>query len=83
MTTKKIFGYIFIFIAAILTIIIIGQLNSLISLIFGIIQAISGQLDSGQAGVVTGMFFYWIIHFGITILLWKKGLLWAKKQAKN
>ncbi|AXE21195.1 hypothetical protein DR864_27375 [Runella rosea] len=80
MTTKKIFGYIFIVLAFILTLAIVGQLPQLFAAIFGFFKIFTGKFDTYQIGLVTGNFAYWIFHFSVTIALWIYGSRWIKKQ---
>ena len=80
MTSKRILGYIFIILAVVLTFCILGQLLELIKVIFGIFRIFSGTLDSFQIGEAIGHGVYWIIHFALTIALWKYGLRWSKKR---
>jgi predicted membrane protein len=83
MTTKKIFGYIFIVIAVILALAIVGQLPQLFAAVFGFFKIFTGTLDSYQIGQVIGTFIYWILHFATTIALWVYGKRWIKKQEKK
>ena len=84
MTTRKIFGYIFIVASIILTFAIVGQLSKFLSAIVGIVKVFSGQLDSYQIGQVFGTFIYWVFHISLTIFLWTIGRRWIKyKTTKN
>ena len=80
MTSKRIFGFIFIFLASILTLAIVGQLPSLFGTILGFFKMFTWKLDSYQIGEVIGHIIYWIIHFIATIALWKYGIRWSGKQ---
>jgi len=80
MTTKKILGYVFIVIAVLLFIAIVGQLPKLLAAIFGFFKIFTGELDGYQVGRVIGSIVVWILHFGITISLWVVGRRWIKTQ---
>jgi hypothetical protein len=78
MTSRKIIGYIFVVIAIILTLTIVGLLPKLIGTIFGIFKIFMGKLDSYQVGQVIGTAIYWTVHISLTILLWIYGRRWIK-----
>ena len=80
MTSKRIYGYVFILLAILLTLAIIGQLPTLIGVLFGFLKIFTGKLDSSQIGEVIGPIIYWIFHFVATIALWKYGIRWSRKQ---
>lgn len=80
MTTRKIFGYIFIVVSIILMIAIVGQLAALLGAIVGIIKIFNGQLDSYQVGQAIGTFIYWVFHISLTIFLWTIGRRWTKNK---
>lgn len=82
MTSKRIFGFIFILLASLLTLAIVGQLPALFGTILGFLKIFTGKLDAYQIGQVIGRIIYWIIHFVATIALWKYGLRWSKKQVE-
>jgi len=83
MTTKKILGYIFIALAIILTLAIVGLLPKLIGTIFGIFKIFTGALDEYQIGKIIGTTIYWTIHIALTITLWIYGRRWIKKTTKQ
>ncbi len=89
MTTRKILGYIFIVVAIILTLAIVGQLPKLIGAIFGVFKIFTGTLDSYQVGKVIGTAIYWSFHVALTITLWIYGRRWLRdnkteiKDSKN
>ena len=84
MTTRKIFGYVFIVVSIILTLAIVGQLAKFLDAIVRIFKVFSGQLDSYQVGQVIGTFIYWVFHISLTIFLWTIGRRWIKnKTTKN
>lgn len=80
MTKRKIFGYIFIVIAIILTIAIIGQFTNFLGAIIGVFKIFSGQIGSFQIGQALGTFIYWLFHISLTIFLYVIGRRWTKKQ---
>ena len=82
MTSKRISGYVFILIASLLTLAIIGQLPTLFGVLIGFFKIFTGNLDSSQSGEVVGHIIYWIVHFVATIALWKYGVKWSKKTVK-
>jgi hypothetical protein len=84
MTTRKIYGYIFIVVSIILTLAIVGQPTEFFGALVGIIKIFSGQLDSYQVGLVIGHFIYWVFHISLIIFLWTIGRRWTKnKNTKN
>lgn len=83
MKTKKVFGYIFIVIAAILSLAIIGQTSTIISAVFEFFKIFTGYVEASDAGHAIGHLSYWIIHFSLMIILWIYGLRWTKKTVKK
>jgi len=79
MATRKIFGYIFVAVAIILSIAIVGQISAILKLIFNIFKMFTGTLDSYAIGLTLGSLCYWIFHIGVTILLWTSGRKRIKK----
>jgi hypothetical protein len=73
MTNKKVFGYIFIVVAVILTLAIVGQVSQLFGAILDFFKVFTGTLDGHQVGQVVGALVYWIFHFALTISLWIYG----------
>lgn len=82
MNSKKIIGYIFIILAITLTLAIIGLLPTLFGVVISFSQIFTGKLNGFQIGEVFGQLIYWIIHFVVTILLWKYGIRWVSKKNK-
>ncbi|MBZ5857313.1 hypothetical protein [Flavihumibacter profundi] len=82
MTSKRILGFVFILLAGILTLAIVGQLPALFGILLGFFKIFSGKLDGFQIGDVVGHIIYWIIHFLATIALWRYGVRWSKKQVE-
>jgi hypothetical protein len=80
MTSRKIFGYIFLIIAILLTVAIVGQLYQLFAAILGIFKIFSGELDSYQVGLLIGTFITWLFLIALTIFLWIIGRRWIKKS---
>jgi hypothetical protein len=80
---KKITGIIFVMLATILTLAIIGQLPQLFKNIFGFFMMFTGRLNSQQAGEVTGHMIYWSLHITVTVILWMYGLRWARTPSKT
>lgn len=81
--TKRIFGYLFIVLAILLTLAIIGQLQGLLGALFGFFKIFTGTVDENGVGYALGMITYWIIHFFLTITLWNYGRKWIKTNSKN
>lgn len=80
MTNKKVFGYIFIVVAVILTLAIVGQIPQLFGAIFDFFKVFTGALDGYQVGHVVGTLIYWIFHFALTIGLWIYGTRWVRNR---
>jgi len=80
--SKRIFGVIFIILAAILTLAIVGQLPTLFGVLSSFFAMFTDKLDASQAGETIGHVIYWVIHFTLTILLWRYGVRWARKPVK-
>lgn len=80
MIMKKIFGYIFIVIAIILTIPIVGLFPNLLETIIEFFKIFTGSLDSYEVGKVMGLLVYWIVHFVLTITLWIYSNRWIKTR---
>ena len=80
--TKRIFGAVFIILAVILTLAIIGQLPTLFGVMFSFFAMFTGKLDASQVGETIGHVIYWIIHFAMTIVLWRYGVRWVRKPVK-
>lgn len=83
MTSKKIFGYIFIILASLLSLGILGRIISIITLIIGFFYLITGTLDSYQTGKVLGGLAFWAFYFGATFVLWRYGLKWKKNKLNS
>ena len=79
-SSKRIFGIIFIIIAIILTLLAASQFLVVFEAILKFSTIFSGNLDSFQVGEAIGNFFYWVIHFFVTFLLWKYGLRWSDRS---
>lgn len=82
MTSKRIFGFVFILLAGILTLAIVGQLPVLFKTLLAFFKVFIGKSDAYQIGETIGHAIYWIIHFVATIALWKYGLRWSKKEVE-
>jgi hypothetical protein len=80
MASKKIAGWVFVIIATLLTLAIIGQLPQLFGSVVGFYMIFTGKLDASQTGNATGHIIYWVFHFAVTIALWKYGVRWIRKQ---
>jgi len=80
---KKIFGYIFIILAAILSFAIVGQLYKIFVTIAGVFQIVSGNLTSYQTGRIIGELSIWIGMFIAVFLLWKYGFKWVKHNKSD
>jgi len=79
MTTRKIFGSVFIVIALLLTLAILGRLSEIVTAIVGIFKIFSGQLDGYPIGIVIMNFIYWVLHIFLANFLWITGKRWTKK----
>ncbi|SEH87674.1 hypothetical protein SAMN02927937_01892 [Paenimyroides aquimaris] len=77
MNPKKIFGYLFIIVAVILTLAIIVLLPQFMkALLPAVFNNHSGSYEIAyNVGYIT----YWIIHPIITIILWRVGIRWIKR----
>ena len=83
MTSKRIFGYVFIVLAALLTLAIVGQIPTLFGVVASFFKIFTGKLNSYQIGETIGRIIYWIVHFAATIALWKYGVKWSRKQVNE
>jgi hypothetical protein len=79
MRARKTIGYVFILLAIILTITVIGLLPFLFKTVFNFFKIFTGKLDSSQIGYTIGSIIYWVIHISLTILLWIYGRKWTSK----
>lgn len=79
---KKNSWYIFLVLAILLTLAIIGLLPTLFGVVINFSQIFTGKLNGFQVGEVFGQTIYWTIHFVATILLWKYGIHWISKKNK-
>jgi hypothetical protein len=77
MKNQKIFGYIFIVLAILLTLALIGQLPKLLRDIFKIF---TGKSDLEFAGKIIGTVVYLLFHAAFTFLLWIIGKGWTKNN---
>jgi hypothetical protein len=80
MTTKKIFGYIFIVISIFLLFMLIGLLPSVLTALFAFFQIFTGTLDGYGVGYAIGSFVTWTLYVVAMIYLWKYGRRWTKTQ---
>lgn len=81
MNTKKVFGYIFIVLAVLLVIALLGLLKSFAVDVISFFAIFTGRLDAYQIGVVMGSLLYWVMHISAIFLLWKYGRRWTSKTA--
>jgi len=79
MTTKRLFGYVFILVAVILTLTVVGRFPELLSAVVGAINMLTGSLDGYQSGKVIGSLIYWAVHFALTVTLFIYGRRWIRK----
>ena len=82
MASKKFFGVVFIILALLLTLAILGQLPSLFEVIINFFRIFTGKLNSSQVGEEIGHVIYWTVHFTLTIIFWKYGIQWLKKKVQ-
>jgi uncharacterized membrane protein len=78
--TRRITGYIFIILAIILAIIVIGLFPKVFETLIHVTMIFTGRLEGYQIGVALGHFIYWVFHFALTITLWNYGRKWIKKK---
>lgn len=83
MIIRKIFGLIFIIIAILLSLAIVGQLPQFIGAILGLMKLISGRLDSYQTGRLFGHLTVSAIHIGLMVTLYIIGFRWLKKPKSH
>ncbi len=76
MTTKKIFGYLFIVIAVILTLAIIALIPQFVKKLLAIFNTNSNSYEIGYS---VGYMLFFIIQTFINIILWIVGIRWTKK----
>lgn len=76
MNSKKIFGYIFIVIAVVLTLATIALIPQLME----ILAALKDNSNSYEIGYSVGYMAYLIIQISITIILWRVGIRWTKRS---
>lgn len=76
MTTKKIFGYLFIIIAVILTLTLITLLPRFMKVLLAMFKPNSNSYDIGYS---VGYIAFLIIHTIVTIIFWRLGIRWTKK----
>ena len=81
--SKRIFGVVFIILAAILTLAIVGQLPTLFGVLFSFFAIFTGKFEASQVGETIGHVIYWLFHFALTIVLWKYGVRWVRKPVKG
>jgi len=81
MKSRKFLGYVFVVLAIVLSFAIVGQIPFVFRTIFEFFFIFTGKLDPSQAGVAAGHFTYWAFHFAATIVLWKYGLRFTKKNS--
>jgi hypothetical protein len=82
MTARKILGYIFILLAILLTLALVGQLQKFLGALIGVIKIFGSQMDGNQVGQILGTFVYWIIHISLTVFLWTIGRRWIKSDQR-
>lgn len=83
MKTKRIFGYIFIVLAVMLSLAFIGMLPSFIATTIGLINIIIGNTGNYESGYIFGQFVAQLTTFGLTFLLWYYGLQWKRLKNKS
>jgi len=83
MTGKRILGYIFIVLASILSLSIIGQLPSLFETIIGIFFIFTGRLSAEKTGMIIGQTIFWVFYLILTIYVWEAGIKRVKKNEKT
>lgn len=78
MTTKKIFGYLFIIIAVILTLTLITLLPRFMKVLLAMFKPNSNSYEIGYS---VGYIAFLIIQTMITIILWRVGIRWTKMKS--
>ena len=82
MTSKRILGFVFLLLASLLTLAIVGQQPELFRVLFDFFATFKGNMDATQVGETIGHIIYWLIHFALTIALWRYGVRWIRKPVK-
>ncbi len=84
MKTKRIFGYIFIVLAVLFSLLLLSILPNLGETIKGLIKLISGRMSNYQSGYFIGSLTAQLTIIGLTIFFWIFGLKWIKlEDSKN
>lgn len=80
MKTKRIFGYIFLLLAIILTLLVIRILPDLMYEIINLfLSLIEGAIDIYNIGFILAKIVYYVVYFIMLALLWIYGIKWIKK----
>lgn len=77
MNSKRIFGYLFIIIAVILTLTLIVLLPKFMKVLLAMFKT---ESNSYEIGYSVGYIIFSIIQTVITIILWKVGIRWTKRS---
>jgi len=82
MNFKIFFGYIFIVLAALLSLIFFGNLYKLFITIIGLVELFTGNPTSYQIGRIVGELSVWAFIIFVIFVLWKYGFKWIKKSTE-
>ena len=77
---KKALGFIFLVLAALLTLSIFSQLSEFIIHILDVFAALFGDSTDYDTGYTVGVWVFDCILIGLTIIFWMYGLKWIKKD---
>jgi hypothetical protein len=83
MKMKRIFGYIFLVLAIILSIAFIGLLPKFKDTIIEMLYILSGKVENYEAGYIFGRFIAQLITVATITILWIFGLKWKKNKPKD
>lgn len=73
MSAKKILGYIFIVLSAVMLIVIIEKYQAVDGAVKGIFRLTTNGMESHRAWRAIGRIAYWVAHFIATFMLWIYG----------
>lgn len=79
MRTNKILGYIFLVLAILFTLSMLGRIPQFVGSIANLFADQPNGFESGRA---FGTFLGWIIQIALTIALWIYGIRWTGKKAR-
>lgn len=83
MTTKKIFGYLFMLCSVILALAVVGQLQRLFQETIDFFRVFTGAMDAYESSKAITKFVLWVIHVTLVFVLWNYGRKWTQKPSAN